>query len=414
MPSLKLEPLPEEVLIEAVEAFKESASKQEAANKLGIPRSTFRHRINAARKRGLLPELEVRKQSILYKDGVEQGRWDKLGLPGRDPDDAFQLPDPKRTVKVSTLYDQEGRVTQQWISEKPEDVAKEQAWLALADELAKALPRSEPIPAPKTSASDLMACYPVGDHHLGMLAWRDETGADYDLDIGEALLKKAADYLIHSSPRCEQALLVFLGDFMHYDSFTPVTPTSKHHLDADSRFPKMVRAAVRSMRYMIERALEHHSRVHVIIEIGNHDLASSIFLMECLSNVYENETRITIDNSPKHYHYYQFGENLIGTHHGHGSKPEQLPLVMATDVPRMWGETKHRYIWTGHVHHSSRMTSVAKDHPGVEVESFRVLAPADAWASQKGYRSIRDMKCILVHARHGEIARNTVRPDMLD
>lgn len=203
--------------------------------------------------------------------------------------------------------------------------------------------------------------------------------------------------------------MVFLGDFMHYDSFVAVTPTSGHHLDADSRFPKMVRTAIRCMRYMIEGALRRHGKVHVIVEIGNHDLASSIFLMECLRNVYENEPRITIDNSPKHYHYYRFGKVLIGTHHGHGSKPEQLPLIMATDVPDLWGETEHRYIWCGHVHHTSKL----KDHPGAEVESFRVLAPADAYASQKGYRSKRDMKCIVMDKSHGEIARHSVRPEML-
>jgi hypothetical protein len=209
---------------------------------------------------------------------------------------------------------------------------------------------------------------------------------------------------------CQQALLVFLGDFMHYDSFVAVTPTSGHHLDADGRFPKMVRTAIRCMRYLIERALERHGKVHVIVEIGNHDLSSSIFLMECLRNVYENEPRITIDNSPRHYHYYQFGQVLVATHHGHGAKSEALPLIVATDVPKMWGETKHRHIFVGHVHHVNKL----KDFPGAEVESFRILASPDAYSDQKGYRSARDMKCIIFDRNHGEIARHSVKPDMLD
>jgi len=412
----QIEPLSDDVLKETIRVYEESGrNKAEGARRLGISRPSFFQRIKQARKRGLLgPELEVRKQSILYKDGQEVGRWDKLGLPGANPEDTVQLPDPKWITKVSTLFDQEGKVSQQWVQEKPEAVVQELAWLALADELSKALPRAEPIKAPVAALKDLMACYPVGDHHLGMLAWKDETGADYDLSIGERLLNKATDFLMQSTPAAEQALLVFLGDFMHYDSFVAQTPTSGHALDADSRFPKMVRTAIRCMRYMVERALQRHERVHVIIEIGNHDLASSIFLMECLRNVYENEPRIVIDNSPKHYHYFKFGRVLIGTHHGHGAKPDQLPLIMATDVPSEWGNTNHRYIWTGHVHHSSKLGQIARDHPGVEVESFRVLAPADAWASQKGYRSIRDMKAILMHKEHGEIARHTVNPAMLD
>ena len=86
---------------------------------------------------------------------------------------------------------------------------------------------------------------------------------------------------------------------------------------------------------------------------------------------------------------------------------------MATDQPKEWGDTKHRYFYTGHIHHSSKMAQISKDHIGIEVESFRILAPADAWAMNKGYRSISDMKCIVMDSVHGEIARHTVRPAML-
>jgi hypothetical protein len=406
---------PLRLLEEAVEAFKAAGTKAAAARKLRLPVETLKSRLVAARKRGLLPpDLEVRKQSILYRDGQEVGRWDKLGLPGANPDEVVKLPNPGLVTKISTLYDQEGRVSQQWVQEKPSEIAKEAAWKAVADELAKALPRVKPVSKPsRTTEKGLLAVYPVGDHHLGMLAWREETGDSYNLEIGESLLHKATDYLLQATIPCEEALIVFLGDFMHYDSFVAQTPTSGHPLDADSRFPKMVRTAIRCMRYMIEQTLRRHSKVRVIIEIGNHDLSSSIFLMECLANVYENEPRISIDTSPRHYHYYRFGKVLLGSHHGHGTKAENLPLLMATDQPKEWGETEHRYILTGHVHHSSKLAQINKDHVGASVESFRILAPADAWASQKGYRSVSDMKCLIIDSEHGEIARHTVRPEML-
>jgi hypothetical protein len=247
----------------------------------------------------------------------------------------------------------------------------------------------------------------VGDHHFGMLSWDKETGADYDLAIGDRLLRGAFDYLLAATPPCEQAVVAFLGDFMHYDSFKAVTPTSGNLLDADSRFPKMVRTAMRAMRYAIEVTAARHGQVRVIVEIGNHDLASSIFLMEALANIYENDPRITVDTSPMHYHYLEFGRCLVGTHHGHGTKPDKLPQVMAVDRAEAWGRTKHRYFWTGHVHHDA-----TRDHEGCRVESFRILAPADAWTHQKGYRARRDMKAILLHREHGEVARHTVTPDM--
>jgi hypothetical protein len=37
-------------------------------------------------------------------------------------------------------------------------------------------------------ADDTLAAYPAGDHHVGMLSWKQETGASYDdVDIGERL-----------------------------------------------------------------------------------------------------------------------------------------------------------------------------------------------------------------------------------
>lgn len=408
-------PLKDEVLWETIEALKQAKGiKQYAANALGIPANTFKHRLEQAITRGLIERpLVVKKQSILRDtEGNEECRWDKLSVDSR-PEELAEHIEPRRVTKISTLYDQEGRVTQQWVSEKPQDVNRELAWRAFADELAKPLPRLEALEAPSGTAKDRMFCLPVGDHHMGMAAWREETGAAWNIDIAEKTFKNAVGYLMATSAACEQALLVFLGDFLHYDSWEPVTPIHRNQLDADGRFPQMVRAAVRCMRFAIDRALEKHLFVHVIVEIGNHDLASSIFLVECLANVYENEARITIDTSPRHFHYFRWHKNLIGTHHGHGSKLEQLPLIMATDVPKDWGETTHRFIWTGHVHHSQKLAQIQKDHVGVEVESFRVLAAPDAYAAQRGYRSARDMKAIIMHKDHGEISRITVTPDML-
>jgi hypothetical protein len=397
-------------------------SRKKTAEALGLTISAVQRRLEAARnaaQQGDAPEydithplpdgLKIKGTSIRYDgDGNIDQYWNKSGLQGRDADDAVKLADPKKITKISTNYDAQGRITQQWVSEKPEDKAREALWIVAAKAMASELPRAEPLPAPDFVDGDLLACYPVGDHHLGMLSWGKETGASYDLKIGEQLLVGATDFLMSSVPACEQALIVFLGDFMHYDSTVAVTPSHGNPLDADGRHPMMIRVAIRSMRYMIAAALRRHQKVSVIVEIGNHDLYSAIFLMECMRNIYENEPRVTIDTSPAHFHYFEFGACFVGTHHGHGVKMEKLPLIMATDRPEIWGRTEYRYWWTGHVHHRETM-----DYQGCSVESFRILAPVDAWAAQKGYRSIRDMKAIILHKKFGEVARISVNPDMV-
>ena len=339
----------------------------------------------------------------------------KAAMHGYAPehDMVHSVPDGFKLRGTSTLYDSKtGEAKIQWVKSQIDRERQAEMFEEAMKALASNLPQVPEIPwLSKLSkhSNDLHACYPVGDHHTGMLAWGEETGGDsYDIKIAEKLITQAINHLVKGNVICRTATVAFLGDFMHYDSFEAVTPTSRNQLDSDSRFPKMVRAAIRSMRYTIEEAARTHEYVHVIVEIGNHDLSSSIFLMECLSNIYENNPRITVDTSPSHFHYFSFGNSLIGTHHGHGVKMEKLPLIMAIDRPDLWGNSEHRFWWTGHIHHDQ-----IKDFEGCRVESFSVLGPTDAWAAQKGYRASRSMKSILLHSKYGEVSRHTVSPSML-
>lgn len=368
---------------EILEAYWSEGSERKAAAKLGVHHSLIAHTrrrvtMNAARQ-GYSPQHDLTKT----------------------------IPDGWQLKGTSTLYDQDGKPIQQWVKTTQDRARLEEMMREAVEAFASELPRAEPVPAPDGD-DNLLVAYPVGDHHIGMYAWAEEAGGDYDLAIAERLLFRAFDYLIGVSPPAGVGLIVLLGDFLHYDSMVPVTPTNRNQLDADSRFPKMVRTAIRSIRYAIKAALSRHKAVKVIIEIGNHDPASSIFLMEALANVYENEPRVQIDNSPKHFHYLEFGKVLIGTHHGDGVKLENLPITMAADMPEAWGRTTFRYIWTCHTHRDRVL-----DPPGARTESFRVLGPTDAWAHRNGYRAGRSMVSIVLHKEHGEVERRTVNPAML-
>jgi hypothetical protein len=82
--------------------------------------------------------------------------------------------------------------------------------------------------------------------------------------------------------------------------------------------------------------------------------------------------------------------------------------VMASDRPKEWGDTDHRYWYCGHIHHK-----VQKEYPGVIVEYFRTLAPKDAWHAGQGYRAGRDMCLIVMHKQYGEIERHRCDIGML-
>ena len=407
--------LTDEALQEAVEAVARFGSQRAAADALNMSRATFQHRLQEAQRRGFQadgPPMVMKGQSVLYDAaGNERARWDKTRLAGRSEADTPQLPDPKRITKTSRLFDQTGAVVQQWVTEKADEAEREALWRECAIGVAAEVKRAKPAPRGRHAvSSDVLAVYPVGDHHVGMLAWSEETGGEsYDLSRSEQLLADASQRLIEVCPPSEQCLIAFLGDFLHYDSYAAVTPMHKNLLDADGRFPKMVKVAVRMVRHMISAALARHGNVRVIFEKGNHDPASAAFMTILLGCLYENEPRVSVDTSPQHYHYFEWGRVLIGTHHGDKAKPQQLPAIMATDQPEAWGRTSCRLWLTGHVHHEA-----VKEYPGCNVETLGVLPPADAYAASNGYRSRQSMKAIVFHREHGEVERHTVNPSMFN
>lgn len=310
---------------------------------------------------------------------------------------------------VSTLYDETGAAKLQWVKTKVEEEEQFKRTLEAIRLAFEETPRVRKIVAPKATNAKLLTVYPIGDHHFGMRSWASETGADYDIKIASDLLTMAAAHLVDLSPNSDTGLIINVGDWFHVDNLKNETSRSGHTLDVDTRYAHMIRLGTLLMRSIIERALLKHKKVLVICAIGNHDDIGAIWLQHALALFYEENPRVHIETKPGKYHYHQHGKVLVGVTHGDTGKPEKLQGVMAADVPRMWGETSFRYWMTGHVHNRKVL-----EFPGVLWETFRTLAPADAWAAGAGYRSGRDMTSIVFDRDHGEIARHRFDVSMLE
>lgn len=360
-------------------------------------------------QRAAADALGIHQRAVWQSLKALKARAARMGY-SPEHDMTRQVPDGYRVKGVSTYYNKEGKPAGQWVKSQVDPERMQEVMRQALEAFSEELPRLAPIPVPSAPHStDLIAVYPIGDAHVGMLAWGEETGEDYDLGIAERLHVDAMRRLVDIAPACSEAVLINLGDFLHADNMEGTTSRSGHHLDMDSRYAKMARAAVKILRTMIDTALQKHQRVRVINAVGNHDDCGALMLSICLANVYENDPRVIVDSSPTPCHYVRHGKTLIGVHHGHSIRAERLPGVMAADRARDWGETEHRYWLCGHVHHQS-----LKDHPGVTVETFRTLAAKDGYATWGGYRAPRDMKVIMYSAKHGEVGRYTVTPEMLN
>ncbi len=296
-----------------------------------------------------------------------------------------------------------------WVKSSADKGAQLEALIQALKDSVEDLPAVAPAAPPQAaSCDDLLCVYPMGDPHVGMYSWAEETGADYDLDIAERLLFGAVDHLVGLAPPGGDALLLNLGDFFHSDHQGNTTRKSGHQLDVDSRWSKVLRCGIRIVYRQIDRALERHRRVQVRNEIGNHDDHTSILLSLALEQRYRDEPRVQIDTSPAKFFYREHGQCLIGSTHLDTVKPPQLPGIMAVDQREAWGRTRHRQWYTGHEHHQR-----VKDYPGCTVETFRTTAAADAWHAGQGYRSERDMRLDIWHRRHGLTQRHIVGVEQL-
>lgn len=346
----------------------------------------------AERKLGVSPDLIGRFVRKLKEDAARKGFAPNHFESGVA--DGFLL----KHIKIHR--DADGNVKQSWecqvaggdLTNRIEDFIQH---LAERNHIAR---KTVPL-SPAHVDDDLLAVYPMGDPHVGMIAYAEESGDDFNLETCVADLKEAFAQLIASAPPAKHALIAELGDFFHSDNEQNKTARSGNSLDAD-RWSKVQVAGLEVMIACIEMVAEKHENVTVRIVRGNHDTHSSYALSLMLAMYFRHTPRINVVISANAHWYYEFGKVLIGLTHGDTSKASDMPGIMASDMAEAWGRTMYRYWYHGHIH-NKRM----QEGYGALVESFRTLAGKDAWHSAEGYRSGQDMNMILHHREFGEIMR---------
>ena len=339
---------------------------------------------------------------------------DRAALRGYAPehDMTHTTPEGMHVHGVSTLYKSTGEVGIQWVKTSVDKQKQEAVARQVVDALKEDLPKYRPVKKPKFKkyAKELANLFVITDYHLGMLAWPEETGdGAWDLERAEQLLLDWFQTAINLSPDAEVAVFAQLGDFMHWDGFDPLTPASGNLLDADTRWQKLVRTSIRVQRQVIKMLLEAFPKVHVIQADANHDPASGAWMREWMASVYEDEPRITIDNSADSYYCYEHGDVSLFFHHGHKRKPENIDDVFAAKFREVFGRTKHSYAHMGHYHNDKVLETNL-----MMVEQHRTLAAADAYAAKGGWMSGRDAKVITYHERFGRVSQLVISPELVD
>lgn len=373
-------PLSDDLCKEAVEIRSQHRTTSAAALALGVPRATFEHRLKEAARRGMAP-----------------GHFNSGTAPG------FLL------GKVTVQRAADGQVERTWERQSPDQNRLHEALRAAVEAMAGEIAPVAPVPAPDACNGDLCNLYTYSDFHLGMLAQEEEGGANWDLKIAERTLVNSFAAMIGQSPAAHSAVLNIQGDMLHSDGLLPVTPANRHVLDQDGRFSRIVGVAIRSIRQLVAMALAKHEAVHLVICEGNHDEASSVWLRLMFQALYENEPRVTVNASELPFYVFEWGDTMLGFHHGHKVKNEQLPLLFAAQFPQEWGRTKRRAVHCGHRHHCDE-----KEYNGVTIVQHPTIAARDAYAARGGWIADRAVQSITYSKRFGQVGRVFVTPEMLE
>lgn len=292
------------------------------------------------------------------------------------------------------------------VSVKIKNPSNELDWKKIQEEMVDTLasyrPSFEHIQYDKCHDGHCLVIDPA-DVHIGKLADSFETGCDYDSQTAVSRVKEGIRGILQKSSGFDIEQIVFVGgnDILHIDSPQRKT-TSGTPQDTDGMWFRNYKIAQRLYIDVIGSLLKI-APVHFVFNPSNHDYTHGFFLSDMICNYFENHGGFTCDADLQHRKYYVYGNNLIGTTHGDGAKNQDLPLLMATEAPNEWARTKHRYVYTHHVHHKS-----SKDFQGVTVESMRSPSGTDSWHHRNGYQHApKAMEGFIHHPTHGQVARIT-------
>lgn len=270
--------------------------------------------------------------------------------------------------------------------------------------------KAKAIPESDLHAAEL----DIFDLHLGKLGHVEEVGANYDSKIAMECAQDAVrDLLWQAKPYPIEEIILPLGnDFFNSDNLVGTT-TGGTRQDTDTRYHLMFRRGRALASWMIHECAKV-APVRVIIVPGNHDQQTMFDLGEVMDAEFALDPRVTINNTaaPRKYHVY--GKNLLGFCHGNDEKPADLPELMATEQPVLWGQSVYREFHIGHFHHGKEKAPlIVDDKRSVTVRWIRSLSGADRWHIGKGYLGRRGAEGFVYSKTGGLRAHLFTYPEVL-
>ena len=387
---------------QAKELVEQHGSIREAARRSNIPYTTLRERYSESGAQNGDTTSQPANQFQVTDQGNEKTIW-SVGDAVRTVDEAlekaevdtsvWEIKEPIVNSWPTSMKDKDGNPKTVWNwqvkvkLQRKIPYASERSCEEFYKRLEKYAPKYPKIRHPKKLKNPHMLELCLFDAHFGKLAWRMETGQDYDLKIAEHVyLNAVKDLLDKASPyNIEKIVLPIGSDFMDSDNQQGETPKNQNKLDTDSRLFKVYHSAVVAVQKAIEycRAV---APVEVVWIPGNHDPNTSWYMAREIAAIFTHANDVDVDYTPTSRKIITYGENGIMLAHGDEEAHRDLPIIQAAEDREAWGRTKYNEVHCGHLHKKKQVSFAGADTygGGVVVRVISSLSSADLWLYRKG------------------------------
>lgn len=222
---------------------------------------------------------------------------------------------------------------------------------------------------------------PIADLHYGLLAKKETSKAEYNMDIAEERLRMfiARVFSQIKDNEISHILLTLGNDFFNADTIDGTTCHGTHQDQEDLYFP-IVQRGYKMIVDIVEEIRSFKIPLTIASIQANHDRITSHMLMIALNAFYSrnNDVEVLVESDMSSRFYYRFGKCLFGF--GHDTKAQTAAAIFPQEAQEHWSHTKFKTFFIAHLHHEE-----SKDFGTCIVRRLPILSGSSNWAYEKGF-----------------------------
>jgi hypothetical protein len=297
----------------------------------------------------LLKQNDVKSKVIETHQNLDTGTSKITGISTTEPktpDEIIKLLGIDTTIwKLSQFWNKEQNnkwLVSALITRLPKEQIVQNSFI---EELSKyELPvydKINPVYLNESSSEKVCGVISLQDLHFGKPG-NENMGVVVDKAICYLIGKAYANYNL------EKVIFVIGPDTLNMDTFDGTT-TKGTPVENSETATKAYMKAFDAVCLAIGKIKHFCDKLEVVFIPGNHDRLSSFHLIHAVSQVFKLSGDIVFNTSYRERKVIMYHTNMIALEHGDVSSKNN-PLVFATEFSKEWGNSKHRFLYTGHYH----------------------------------------------------------------